>query len=223
MNALAANEDVTSFRFAPTGFRGLVRGDLDADEVFELYLLDASGGLPATVMRVNAALTAGGDVDETGFAFSPDGARAAYLADQITNDHAELFVSDVTGAPGAPVRVSPALGAGAGTSVDRFEFSADSERIAMLGDFTLPNQIELAVTVPAAPAAIVHGPLPAGGDVTSFFWRSSGDGLFFSADLITDGDVGGWSVDLSESTPGVPQPLHPVPTGGDLEYFWLEP
>jgi hypothetical protein len=149
----------------------------------------------------------------------------AYLADQTVNDHPELFISDVSGpSPGAPVRMSPILGAAAGTSVDSFAFTADSLRIAMSGDFTVANQIELAATVIAAPSPqILNQALFSGGDVVQFAWRSSGDGLFFSADMIANDDFEGWSVDLSGAAPGAPVRLHPPLAGSDLEFFWIEP
>ncbi len=82
LSPLAANRDVTAFEFGSTALRGLLRGDLNTDEVFELYLIDSSSGFPVVPIRLNGAMVSGGDVDPTHFGFSPAGDRVAYLADQ---------------------------------------------------------------------------------------------------------------------------------------------
>lgn len=226
-----ANEDVTRFVFGPNAVRGLIRADLDTDDVFDLYMIDTSGGFPVTPTRVNPPLVTGGDVDASAFAFSPSGVYVAYVADQDTNDAPELYVADVTGAPPwTPVKVSPALG-GAGTAVTELSFSPDSSGILLRGDFFTDGQYEVAYVdlggaTPGVPQ-VLNQPLPVNGDVTggaALQWRADGSGLFFEADMITNNDTEGWMVDLSRAAAGAPVRLHPaVPGNGDLNFLWLEP
>lgn len=226
-----ANQDVTRFLFGPNAVRGLIRADLDTDDVFELYMIDTSGGFPVTPVRVNAPLVAGGDVDASAFAFSPSGLYVAYVADQVTDGAPELFVADVTGPPPwTPVRVSPVLG-GAGTGVVELSFSPDSSKIMMRGDFFTDGQFELAYADLSGgtfgAAQVLNLPLPSGADVTgggAIQWRADGSGLFFEADMVTNNDTEGWMVDLSRAAPGAPARLHPLlPANGDLNFLWLEP
>ena len=64
----------------------------------------------ASVIKLNAELTSGGDVHSDRLQFSPDGSRVLYLADQETNHVYELY--SVPAAGGTPVKLNSALPSG---------------------------------------------------------------------------------------------------------------
>lgn len=69
------------------------RADKDTNEVFELYVVPASGGAPP--VKVSGDLVEGGDIDD--FAWSPDGTRLAFSADKDVASTRELYVTPADG------------------------------------------------------------------------------------------------------------------------------
>jgi Tol biopolymer transport system component len=78
-----------SLQFSPDGSRVLYLADQNTDEVDEVFIVPSTGG---TAIKLNGPLVAGGDVSSSGLQFSPDGSRVLYLADQTTDNVAEIFV-----------------------------------------------------------------------------------------------------------------------------------
>ncbi|MBP6531265.1 MAG: hypothetical protein KA260_14175, partial [Burkholderiales bacterium] len=80
---------------SPDSARVVFRGDLVADEVFELF----SVPIAAVNSRVtlSGAVVSGGDVDFSGFQISPDSARVLFRGDVVTNDQNELFRVQIGG------------------------------------------------------------------------------------------------------------------------------
>lgn len=121
--------EVTGFWWAPDGSRLAFRGDLETDNVFELYVVSIADGAPSgPVSKVNGPLVEGGDVSVTAVAFAPDGDALVYAADQDVDAQTDLYYVDLASGA-APVRINPALfpGAQIGT-VDTF-FTPDSRAV----------------------------------------------------------------------------------------------
>lgn len=80
-------------------------GDIDADNVDELYVANING---SSKMKLSGTLVAGGDVKS--FKMSPDGNRAIFLADKDTDEIAELYTVPTVG--GTAVKLNSALAVG---------------------------------------------------------------------------------------------------------------
>jgi Tol biopolymer transport system component len=127
--------------WSPDGSKILYRGDLDADEQYELYVTSFAGGVAGDTRKVNGTLVAGGDVTSMVSApfWSPDGSKVLYRADQEVDDRFDLYVVDMTGeVPGVPQRVNPDLESPAGVPDNPpvsglyFAWSPDSTRVAYM-------------------------------------------------------------------------------------------
>ena len=105
--ALVAAGDLTrGIAFSPEGAQLVYVADQDTDEVTELY--QVSRAAPGDTVKLNSALTAGGNVSSTGFDTSSDGKQLVYLADQETDEDFELYMVDLE-TPGSTVKISPPL------------------------------------------------------------------------------------------------------------------
>jgi Tol biopolymer transport system component len=90
--ALPAGGDVAfGFDISPDSSYVVYRADQDSDGVMELYSVPLAGPASAGA-KVNGPLTTGGNVSN--FEVSPDSASIVYLADQDTDDVAELYAAD---------------------------------------------------------------------------------------------------------------------------------
>ncbi len=226
---LTAAQDVEIARWSPDSTRLLYTGDQETDGAVELYVVDVASG---SIGKVNGALGVGGGVVSsltTGFAWSGDGTRVAYRADQDFDGVFELFVADVTQPqPWVARRVNLQLPANA--DVDRFQFAPDSRSILFRGDPNLLNQTELywsdlTQTSPGTPVRI-SGTMVAGGDVSTselgVAFREDGQQIFFVADRGTDAVTELWRTNSGPS-PGTPVRLSGVMvTGGDVSRFYVQ-
>jgi Tol biopolymer transport system component len=172
--------DVRELRVSPDATRVVYRADEDAFEVFELYAAPADGSVPA--VKLNGALAENGDVIEGAFAFSPDGARVVYLADQDADDVTKLYSVPSDGSA-APLKLNPPLPLGGdvdGYAGHRgFEFSPDGTRVIYAAEQTIDSQPEL-WSVPLDGSA---APVKLNGSVFSFappgFFISSQERVVF--------------------------------------------
>ena len=134
---LEAGRSVTSFVLAPDGSGIAYTADQRADEKFELFYVDLRNALPSMPRVVNGELGPESDiyvpVNGVEVAFSPDGKKLAYAADQAENDRVEVFVADVaTGTPKTAVRVLEATNPGA--QVYRVRFAPDGRALVFASD-----------------------------------------------------------------------------------------
>jgi Tol biopolymer transport system component len=118
-----------SFALTPDGARVVYLADQEEDERFELFSAPVDGS--AAPVKLNGVLVAGGDVrTDAGaaplFALTPDGTRVAYLADQETDGHVELFVAPLDGH--APAR-KLSRGEFVATSDEPLQVSPDGARV----------------------------------------------------------------------------------------------
>lgn len=123
--------------------------------------LDGVGG----VAKLSGTLVAEGDVQNSGYSFSPDGARVVYLADQDVDERVELY--SVPAAGGVEVKLSGPMVAGG--DVESFTISPDGSRVVYCADQQVDERIELwSVPIGGGTALKLNGALVAGGDACRF-------------------------------------------------------
>jgi Tol biopolymer transport system component len=198
---LFPNSGVRHFRIQATSFTGVngplsaeykvdttsriaFLADIDTDEVTEVYVTRADGGL--VPVKVSGSTITDGDA--VNIRWSPDGTRLAFRADREIDDVLELYIAVPDGSE-EPVNVSGALVAGGNVSHD-YRWSPDGTRIAFYADKETDEVFELYVAPADGGTAPVNvsGDLVDGGDVLEGLWSWSPDStrLAFLADKETD-------------------------------------
>jgi Tol biopolymer transport system component len=209
---LPAERDVVDFAVSPDGTRVVYRADQDTDGVDELYLVNVA--MPGTAVKVSAPLAGGGTV-RSGYAFSPDGTRILYRADQDEAGTTELYIVDVDH-PGVATRVNPALVDG-GDVVAAFEFSPDGSTIVYIADQDVDEVMELfAVSLDALGTSVkLNGALMDGGDVCRFEVSPDSTRVAYCADQDADETLELYAVELA--SPGQSVKLNPqLINGGSI-------
>jgi hypothetical protein len=198
---LVAGQNVVDFKISPDGSRVAYRADQDAPGVIELYVNSITGGTPVKVSGLNPVLVPGSNVEVEplvtfdAFNWSPDSLLIAYIADQVTDEVFELFISAPDGS--LNFRVSGTLTIiGDGGDVFDFEWAPDSSRIAFRADKDTNGIIELYTNRPLVTSTPikVSGIFPAQGDVIAlagvdkdaFEWAPDSTRLAYMADQTND-------------------------------------
>ncbi|MGH8167957.1 MAG: TolB family protein, partial [Woeseiaceae bacterium] len=165
-DAFVAGGNVSAkFAFDAGGARVIYRADQDTDEVPELYVVDTA--MPGASMKVNETLVAGGEVSFN-FAFTPDGTRIVYEAEQDADNVRDLYLVDAA-TPGASSKLSAPLVAGGMTA--SFAFTPDGTEVVYFADQDTDDVFEIYLAEIAAPgvSTTLNGPLPAGSAGTGDF------------------------------------------------------
>lgn len=166
----------------------------------EIDLFAVNLAAPGAAVQVNGALAAGGtNAVSRAFAVSADGKRAAYITDEDTAFHRELYTVDLSAAtPGDPVKVNPVS---AGTVSD-FVMTDDGARFVYRADQDTAGVPQLYVTdlaTAGTSAAIANTAQPGYHAIQGYQLDATGDNLFY-----TGGDVSFqeslWSVSLADRT-----------------------
>jgi len=144
--------DATSFQVSADSAHVVFRGDLRANDVFELFSAPLAGG-PSVVL--NGALPSGGDVSAEflGFRLDAGGSRVLYLAEQRADELIELFAVPIAG--GTPMRLNPTLtpGGDVGSGSVYFQtFQIAGEQVVYHADQDQDGVVELYRTRLAPPA-----------------------------------------------------------------------
>lgn len=217
--ALVTGGEIVSFLISPDGGRIAYLADGVQDQRFELFgvPIDAS----ALAVLLSGALVANGDVANS-YVFSPDGARVAYLADQLANDTFEVFGAPSDGSA-APVRLSdPPI---AGGDVGALRTSTDGTRALYLADKDIDDEFEL-YSLPVlgnGPAVRVNDELDRSaisGDVHYFGIAADDAHLLYRADGDLDEVNELYSVDVA--SPGQAVKLN-IPLSGTRDVFTSYP
>jgi len=183
----------------------------------ELFSVPSAGGIP---IRLNGVLAEDGDV--TRAAFSPDGNRVVYLADQDTNDVFELFTVPSLG--GTPLKISGPMTVGG--NVTEWQFSPDGHSVVYRADQDVDEQFELYSVsfTDELPGDFNRDGLVNGADYT--VWRN-GLGSTYS---VEDYDLwksnfgaGAGSGSAATATPqsAVPEPASGLLVGGAIAWLVL--
>ena len=217
---LVAEGDVfhSGNQFSPDGSRVLYIADQDIVDVLEIYSVPSIGGVP---VKLNAELVAGGEVENEGLQFSPDGSHVLYNADQDTDDVFEIY--SVPSVGGVPVKLNAELVAGGEVDDDALQFSPDGSRVLYRADQDIDDVWEI-YSVPSVGGVPVklNAELVAGGDVGYRGIQFSPDGsmVLYQADQDTV-DVG--EIYTVPSVGGVPVKLNAeLGAGGRVDYEALQ-
>lgn len=178
-------------------------------EIAELWAGPVDGS--SAPVRISAPMVAGGDVVGRGLVFTPDGSALVFRADAETDGVVELFVAPRAGSA-PPRKLNGSFVEGGGLAEDSvvvpYQISADSLRLVYVAAQETPNEYEL-WSVPldgSAPAVRLSGPMPSGGDVSSYLLSADGTHVLFRAAALVGGH-GLYSVSIDGSAP--PVLLHP--------------
>jgi Tol biopolymer transport system component len=155
-------------------FHGRLRGENGNN----LYVVDVTAAPPANPIRLNPLLPYPRSVKS--FAWSPNGAHLAYIADQDTADVQELWVVDMTAAvPGPLVKAAAMPPKG---NVWNMAWSPDSRRIAFSADAETDDVSELYVvdlTGPSPSAPVKLNNTLYGAQITGYKWAPDSTRIAF--------------------------------------------
>lgn len=216
---MVASGDVHGAKWSPNGSQVAFVADRATSGVDELWISTPDAPTP---QKFSGALAANGDVSRTQFAFSPDGASIAYLADAVSNDDFQLFVTATSTA--APTELAESV---AFDSLESLAWSPLGGEIAFVGfnDESGTNVRRLGVVTVASDAAeLVSGNFVAGGSLLNgpngYAWSPEGVSLAFLADKRTDEVIEPFAVDVAFDF-GAEPVLNSLIAGGDAQrIFW---
>ncbi|MBK9030808.1 MAG: hypothetical protein IPL61_05615 [Myxococcales bacterium] len=173
---VAGGDVLPGFVVSADGRKVLYRADADVDDVIDLYA--ATVASPGAAVKVDGALTAGGEVSSV-FALSADGGRAAYVADQDTDELNEAYTVDLsTATPGASTKLNPSTV----DSVWDLRLSADGGRVVYRAYDSSTGRTALNVvetTTPGAAQQILYAD-GAEGQVESYQLTADGSAVVFT-------------------------------------------
>jgi Tol biopolymer transport system component len=210
---LPADSDVAIFQISPDGSQVIYVADQDMQNVDELYLVDIA--TPATPTKLNSPLVENGDVADE-IAFSPDGTRVLYAADQDINGLFEEYLADPA-VPGVTVKVNGPFPATTTLRTGAL-FSPDGSWILYGADPDTETVSELYVVATANPGTATKVNPPYSGDSDVCNWKFSPDStrIAYCADEDTAGVQELYLVDIGAL--GVSAKLNPpLVSGGDVE------
>ncbi|MCI0636241.1 MAG: hypothetical protein L0206_20355, partial [Actinobacteria bacterium] len=177
--------DVSDYRRSPDGTRIVYRADQEADQVFELYSVPATGA--SSAVKLNGPLPTNGDAG--GFEITPDGTRVVFHVDQELNDVFELYSVPIDGSS-APVKLSGPMSAGGDVDQLTWLIAPDSSRVVYRADQDTDEVFEVyAAPVDGSASAVkLSGPMVAGGDVQQFGVQigSTSSRVVYRADQLAD-------------------------------------
>jgi Tol biopolymer transport system component len=183
---------------SPDSSRVVYTADQEVNDRTELFSVPIDGS--AAPVKLNASLTAQGDVFDIDILVSPDSTRVVYRADQALDEVFEYFSVPVDGSA-APVRLNDPLGGNrdvlAGGAI-----SPEGGWFVFLADRDANKMFEL-YSVPLAGGATheLNLPLPPGGDVLGFRISPDGREVAYQADQVQDEVVELFLVPIDGSRP----------------------
>ena len=176
--------DVSELIVRSDGGRVLYLADQEVNDRIELYSVAPDGG---SLVKLNGPLAVEGDVVVEGLAFSPDGNRVLYTADQGQDQRNEIYSVPTLG--GTAVRLNGTMVNGGDVTRGSQRFSPNGARVLYHADQNADEVFEI-FSVPSGGGAAtrLNGPLVTGGDVNSQGLQFSPDGgrVLYTADQLED-------------------------------------
>lgn len=185
---LVAFGEVDSFQWSPNSSRLAYVADQNIQNQFELYTVYPDG---SQLVRVSGDMVAGGSLatnalglDSREYAWSPNGQRLAYIADQDTDSVAELYTVLATGLGNNKINGNLI----ANGDVVGFKWSPDSQRVMYRADQDSNGVYELYSTLAIGLINAKLNPnAVAGGDVSDrYAWSNDSTSVAFIGDLDTN-------------------------------------
>lgn len=210
---LGVDSDVIEFQISPDGTEVIYSADQDTAGKREIYLASLTSS--AAAAKLNSAMIADGDVG-VDIAFSPDGSKVLYAADQEMNGLFELYLVD-TAVPGVSTKVNQPFPANS-TLRSGMKFSADSNWIAYAADPDTLGISELYVVATANPgtATKVNPPLTGNADICRWDFSPDSTHIAYCADQDVDTVQELYLVDMSAL--GISMKVNPpIDTNRDVE------
>jgi len=208
---LVAGGDVLEFALAPGAARVALIADVETDGIADLWSVPVEGG---TATRHRPTFTVlGSTAYEQNLQVSPDGSRAAFLANFSAGGPPELWSARLDGVGGV-VELSGTLAPGSPVQPD-FAFSPDGARVVYRAAQEVAGRVEL-YSIPSADGTPVklNGALIAEGDVMMFRISPDSSRVLYVADQEVDERFELWSVPIAG---GSAVKLNgPLVAGGDL-------
>ena len=206
--------DNINVSWSPTANRLMYASDQEASNVYEVYYVDLTSGVPTPALKIHPPFPSFGRLAAGAAAlqWSPDGRWFAYRADTAVDNAFEVEVVDMsTGTPGPPFDAS--LPRTPGLTTDAFAFAPDSSAIAVRGEGLVDNADEVFVTdltsPTPTPVSITGTPTAAGGQALDFLWVGDSRHILVRGDFDTDGVFAAYLID--RTAPVIPPPATSAP------------
>lgn len=206
--------DNINVSWSPTANRLMYASDQEASNVYEVYYVDLTSGVPTPALKIHPPFPSFGRLAAGAAAlqWSPDGRWFAYRADTAVDNAFEVEVVDMsTGTPGPPFDAS--LPRTPGLTTDEFAFAPDSSAIAVRGEGLVDNADEVFVTdltsPTPTPVSITGTPTAAGGQALDFLWVGDSRHILVRGDFDTDGVFAAYLID--RTAPVIPPPATSAP------------
>lgn len=225
--SFALGGSIQSLRISPDSQRVVFTADRLVDERLEIWSVPLAGPV-GELARLNPSLVTGGDV-KSQFAISPDSARVAYIADQLSDERHFPYSVPIAGPSSEAVSLYQGL---LNVSADALDlaFTPDGSEVVFRFDLAVNERFDLyrAPADGSAPQARItnRGSNPAPARSVAFRWHVHPDGerVIYQFDEFAPFDERG----IGEQRLGDPYPadlrLNGVPvSGGKVSYFALFP
>lgn len=208
LRPLISGGNVVAIADAASG-TAILRGDLTTNGINELYAVSVSS--TASEVKVSSTPVAGGAVEGSDLYLTPDGTRAIYKGDLVTDNVRELF-SASTFTPGTQVKLNDTPVAGG--FVDQVELTPDGTLVVYTGDLLTDEVREVfsaASTDPDTQIRISNPPVTGGGLIGAIKISPDGARVVYDGDFTTDNvrelysastTVSGTQIKISETVVG---------------------
>ncbi len=172
---LVANGDVVSYEWSPDGSKLAYRGDVDTNDVFELYVVLADGSL-----NMKAHPTLLGDQDaEPYYEWSHNSQKLAYVTDELIDQAMDLHIVDIA----TKVHTTVKTMAG-GREVKEMHWSPNDTSIAYRDDSVTNGQYDLYSYNIVNTVVTTIKTTPAGSSIFGFAWKKPPFDQLFSTSQI---------------------------------------
>jgi len=169
---------ISTFFISPDSARVIYRAEQNTDDVFELFSVPITGGIPE---RLNGDLSLGTEI-AAAYSVSPDSTQVLYLAAQNSTAE-ELFAVSITG--GTALRLNAELPAWS-SGVFRYRVSPDGTQVVYSLRQGLHNERELySVPISGGSAVRLKSQIQSGGNLgQQYRFSPNGTHVVYEADQV---------------------------------------